>query len=155
MRLSELIPSSQVRIGLSAKSKREAIEELISLLPLASGDPGRAATVAAVLDRESVLSTGIGRGVAVPHGRTPAVPRLMGAFGTVPSGLPFDAVDGEPCRIFFLLVSPPESAGPHVRALAQVARVLNQETTKRALAAARTPEEAVAVFREDERREGL
>ena len=155
MRLSELIPAAHVRIGLSAKSKREAIEELISLLPLAGGDGGRAATVAAVLDRESVLSTGIGRGVAVPHGRTPAVPRLMGAFGTAPAGLPFDAVDGQPCNLFFLLVSPPESAGPHVRALAQVARVLNQEATKRALAAARTAEEAVAIFREDERREGL
>lgn len=154
MRLSDLIPPAQVRIGLAAKSKREAIEELISLLPL-NGEPGRTAAVAAVLDRESVLSTGIGRGVAVPHGRTPVAPRLMGAFGTVPDGLPFDAVDGEPCRIFFLLLSPPESAGPHVRALAQVARVLNQERTKRALAAARTAEEAVAVFREDERREGL
>jgi mannitol/fructose-specific phosphotransferase system IIA component (Ntr-type) len=154
MRLSELIPPAQVRIGLRAKSKREVVEELVSLLPLPAED-GRPEVVSAVLDRESVLSTGIGRGVAVPHGKTPAVPRLMAALGVAPEGLPYDAVDGEPCRIFFLLVSPPESAGPHVRALAQVARVLNHAAAKRALAGARTAEEAVAVFREDERRERL
>jgi len=154
MRLSDLIPPSQVRIGLRAKSKREVIEELVSLLPLPAGN-GRADVLAAVLDRESVLSTGIGRGVALPHGKTPAVPRLMGALGTCPEGLDFDAADGQPCLVFLLLVSPPESAGPHVRALAQVARVLNQAGAKKALAGAKTPEEVVAVFREDERRERL
>jgi PTS system nitrogen regulatory IIA component len=154
MRLSELIPPAQIRIGLRATSKREVIEELVSLLPLPAGD-GRAEVVAAVLDRESVLSTGIGRGVAVPHGKTPSVPRLMGALGTCPGGLPFDAVDGQPCSVFFLLVSPPESAGPHVRALAQVARVLNREAAKKALTGATTAQEAVAVFREDERRERM
>jgi mannitol/fructose-specific phosphotransferase system IIA component (Ntr-type) len=154
LRLSELIPPSQIRIGLKARTKREAIEELIALLPVPEGKP-RQDVVAAVLEREAVLSTGIGRGVGVPHGKSPAAPRLMGALGTCPEGLDFDAVDREPCRILFLLVSPPEDAGPHVRALAQVARVLNQERAKKALAAARTPEEAVAVFREDEKREGL
>lgn len=107
------------------------------------------------MEREAALSTGIGRGVALPHGKTVAVPRLMAALGTVPGGLPFDAVDGEPCRIFILLVSDPDSAGPHVRALAHVARVLNQEKAKRALVEARTPEDVLAVFREDEKREGL
>jgi mannitol/fructose-specific phosphotransferase system IIA component (Ntr-type) len=154
MRLSELIPPAQVRIGLRAKTKPEVIEELVSLLPLPEGKD-RAEVLAAVLDREAVLSTGIGRGVAVPHGKSPAVPRLMAALGVASSGLPFDAVDGQPCNIFFLLVSPPESAGPHVRALAQVARVLNHAAAKRELATARTAEEAVAVFLEDERRERL
>jgi PTS system fructose-specific IIA component len=153
VRLSELIPASQVRIGLAARTKREAIEELVGLLPLAAGD-GREEVVRAVLERESVLSTGIGRGVAVPHGKTAAVPRLMAAMAVSPGGLPFDAVDGEPCRVFFLLVSGPDDPGPHVRALAQVARVLNRAACKRALVEARTPEEAIAVFREDERREG-
>ena len=154
MRLSELIPPEQVRIGLKARTKNEAIEELVDALPLPDRSL-RGEVVRAVLERESVLSTGIGRGVAVPHGKTPAVPRLMASFGTVPEGLPFDAVDGEPCRILLLLVSDPDSAGPHVRALAQVARVLNQEKAKRALSEATTPEAVTAVFREDEKREGL
>lgn len=154
MRLSELLPASQIRIGLLASTKREAIEELVSLLPLPGGTGG-AEVVRAVLERESVLSTGIGRGVAVPHGKTEAVPRLMASLATCPGGLAFEAVDGEPCRILFLLVSRPDESGPHIRALAQVARVLNQEKAKRALAEAKSPEEIVAVFREDERREGL
>ncbi len=154
MRLSDLLPTAQIRIGLRARTKNEAIAELVDLLPL-EGPDGRPEVVRAVLERESVLSTGIGRGVAVPHGKTAAVPRLMAAMATCPEGLAFDAVDGEPCRILFLLVSNPDASGPHIRALAQVARVLNQERAKRALAEARTPEDVVAVFREDERREGL
>jgi mannitol/fructose-specific phosphotransferase system IIA component (Ntr-type) len=154
MRLSELLPPAQVRVGLAARSKREAIEELVGLLPLAEG-ADRLSVVAAVLEREAVLSTGIGRGVAVPHGKTPAVDRLMASMAILPEGLAFDAVDGQPCRILFLLVSHPDTPGPHIRALAQVARVLNQEGAKRALSAARSAEEAVAVFREDERREQL
>src|SRR5688572_15765117 len=90
VRLSELIPPRQIRIGLEAATKREAIEALVALLPLP--DPARRAeVVAAVLEREAALSTGIGRGVAVPHGKTPAVPGLMAALGTIPGGLPFDA----------------------------------------------------------------
>ena len=154
MRLSELIPAPQIRIDLAATTKREAIESLVALLPLP--DPGRRAeVVAAVLEREATLSTGIGRGVAVPHGRSGAVPRLMGALGTIPAGIPFDAVDGQPCRIFLLLVSDPAGSGPHVRALAHVARVLTQEAAKRALIAARSAEDVLAVFRADEKREGL
>ena len=126
----------------------------MDLLPLPA-DSDRECVVQAVLERESLMSTGIGRGVAVPHGKTPEVPRLMAAMATCPGGLAFDAVDGEPCRILFLLVSHPDDSGPHIRALAQVARVLNQERAKRGLAEARTPEDVVAVFLEDERREGL
>jgi mannitol/fructose-specific phosphotransferase system IIA component (Ntr-type) len=154
LRLSELLPPAQVRIGLRASSKSEAIEELVGLLPLPDA-AARAEVVRAVLERESSLSTGIGRGVAIPHGKTAAVPRLMAAFGTAPAGLPFDAVDGRPCDLFLLLVSDPEGPGTHVRALAQVARVLNREAARNALAGARTPDEVIAVFREDEKREGL
>ena len=154
MRLSDLLPPAQIRIGLRARSKRDAIAELADLLPLpAEGD--RAAVVRAVLEREALMSTGIGRGVAVPHGKSPGVPRLMAAMATCPGGIAFDAVDGEPCRILLLLVSHPDDSGPHIRALAQVARVLNQEKAKRGLAEARTAEEVVTVFLDDERREGL
>jgi PTS system nitrogen regulatory IIA component len=153
LRLSELIPAAQIRIGLPATTKREVIEALVDLLPVP--DPARRReVVAAVLEREATLSTGIGRGVAVPHGRTPAVPRLMAAFGTIPAGLPFDAVDGLPCSLFILLVSDPADSGPHVRALAHVARVLNREAAKRALAAAGSPEEVLAVLLEEDRRGG-
>ena len=154
MRLSDLLPPAQIRIGLRARSKKDAIAELAGLLPLpAQGD--RAAVVRAVLEREALMSTGIGRGVAVPHGKSPEVPRLMADMATCPGGIAFDAVDGEPCQILLLLVSHPDDSGPHIRALAQVARVLNQEKAKRGLAEARTAEEVVAVFLEDERREGL
>ena len=154
MRLSELLPPSQVRVGLAARTKREAIEELVALLPL-EGAEQRASVLGAVLEREAVLTTGIGRGVAVPHGKSAAVPRLMAAIAIHATGIPYEAVDGQPCHILFLLVSHPDNSGPHIRALAQVARVLNQERAKRTLVEAKTPEDVVAVFRDDESREGL
>jgi PTS system nitrogen regulatory IIA component len=154
VRLSELLPSNQIRVGLEVVSKREAIEALIDMLPL-NGNGCREQVLEAVLERESKLSTGIGRGVAVPHGKCDAVEGLMAAMATHEDGLPFDSVDGEPCRILFLLVSNTGASGPHIRALAQVARVLNQEKAKKALQAAQTPEEVVKVFRDDEAREGL
>lgn len=149
MRLSELIPAQQIRVGLRARNKREAIEELVGLLPIE--DPRRRdAVVDAVMERESVLSTGIGRGVAVPHGKTSVVGGLMASMAVHEEGLPYDAVDGQPCRILILLVSNPDNPGPHIRALAQVARLLNQERYKSAFTDARTPEEVVEVFRSGE-----
>ncbi len=154
MRLSDLLPPAQIRIGLLARTKDEALEELVGLLPLPDTSR-RGEVLSAVRTREAELSTGIGRGVAIPHGKTPAVPRLMASFATRPDGLAYDAVDGKPCTLFLLLVSHPDNHGPHIRALAQVARILNQERNKRVLAAARTPEDVLSVFLEDEKREGL
>jgi mannitol/fructose-specific phosphotransferase system IIA component (Ntr-type) len=149
LRLVEILPPAQIRIGLRATDKRGAIAELAGLLPLPD-EAVRAEVVRAVLEREVSASTGIGRGVAIPHARAAAVPRLMAALGTAPAGLEFDAVDGLPCRIFLLLVSGPADAGPHGEALVRVACLLNREEAKRALAEARTPEDVLEVLRRDE-----
>jgi PTS system fructose-specific IIC component len=153
VRLSELLPPAQVRVGLRARTKSAAIAELVDLLPLAEPED-RAAVLRAVLEREAESSTGIGRGVAVPHARAAEVPHLMASLATCPEGLAFDAVDGEPCRILLLLVSPPAESGAHGRALARVAGLLNRDAAKSGIAGARTPADVVAVLLEDERREG-
>jgi mannitol/fructose-specific phosphotransferase system IIA component (Ntr-type) len=149
LRLHELIPVQQIRVGLRAGSKREIIEQLVALLPLADSG-NRSAVLDVVMERESVLTTGIGRGVAVPHGKTPAVDGLMASMAIHADGLPFEAIDGQPCTIFILLVSHPDNSGPHIRALAQVARMLNQEKLKRAFIEAPTAEAVVEAFRAGE-----
>ena len=154
MKLSSLLPVTQIRVPLGAGSKEAALDELLALLPL--GDAAQRETVrAAVLERERELSTGIGRGVAIPHGKTAAVTRHVCAFGVAREPLDFEAVDGQPCTLFFLCVSNPKDAGEHVRVLSQVARVLNNAQARAALEAARTPEEVRQVFLDDEQREGL
>lgn len=154
MRLSTLLPTAQIRVPLAASSKAEAIDELLALLPLSDAAQSGAAREA-VLTREADGCTGIGRGVAIPHGKTAAVAHHVCAFGVSREGVDFEAIDGLPCRIFFLCVSNPKDAGEHVRVLSQVARVLNDARARAALEGAATAEAVRQVFLDDEAREGL
>ena len=154
MRLSDLLPSEQIRVPLRARTKSEAVDELLALLPLAD-DAQRTEVRASVLARETEMSTGIGRGVAIPHGKTAVVARHACAFGVAPEGIDYGAIDGLPCRIFFLCVSNPRDGGEHVRVLSQVARVLNDARARAALEGAQAADDVRRVFLDDEAREGL
>jgi len=154
VKLSALLPIAQIRVPLSARTKAEAIDALLAAV--AFEDEGqRAAARAAVLAREAEISTGIGRGVAVPHGRTAAVARHFCAFGVAETPVPWEAIDGAPSRLIFLCVSAEHDAAAHIRVLSQVARVLNNSTTRLALESAKRPEDVRRVFVDDEEREGL
>ncbi len=154
MKLSALLPAEQIRVPLAARTKAEAIDELLAAVPFESAAQ-RAAAREAVLAREAEISTGIGRGVAVPHGRTAAVSRHHCAFGVSKAPIAWDAIDGTPCRIFFLCVSAMQDAAAHIRVLSQVARVLNNSATRAGIESATAPDDVRRVFREDEEREGL
>lgn len=155
MKLSSLLPAGQILVPLSARTKDDAVDELLALLPIA--DPAqRAAVRESVLARELELSTGIGRGVAVPHGKTTAVARHACAIGVVPGeGIDWAAIDSLPCRIIFLCVSNPKDAGEHVRVLSQFARVLNDSRARDAIENATVPDDVRRIFLDDEAREGL
>jgi mannitol/fructose-specific phosphotransferase system IIA component (Ntr-type) len=154
VKLSALLPIAQIRVPLAARTKAAAIDELLAAVEF-DGDSQRAAARAAVLAREAEISTGIGRGVAVPHGRTASVARHYCAFGVAAAPIPWDAIDGAPTRIVFLCVSAEHDAAAHIRVLSQVARVLNNSTTRHALESAKRPEDVRRVFVDDEEREGL
>jgi mannitol/fructose-specific phosphotransferase system IIA component (Ntr-type) len=154
LKLSALLPAAQIRVPLAARTKSAAIEELLAAVPFAD-EAARKSARDAVLAREQEISTGIGRGVAVPHGRTASVRGHHCAFGVAETPIEWDAIDGAPCRLFFLCVSAERDAADHVRVLSQVARVLNNSATRQALEQARTPDDVRRVFLEDEEREGL
>jgi PTS system nitrogen regulatory IIA component len=153
MKLTDLLRPEQIRVPLAASDKQGLIEELVDLLPVNGDSRGR--ILDAVLERERVMSTGIGRAVAIPHGKTEAIEGILGAFGRTSEPVPFDAIDGEPVRLCFLIVSEPRTTGPHIRTLAQISRVLNNTRCKDALLRASSVEDVLRVFREDEEREGL
>ena len=106
----------------------------------------------AVEEREAVLSTGIGLGVAVPHGKSSAVQRLEMVCGTTRSGVEFDALDGEACRLFFCLVGPESAAGEHVKALSRIARVVRRDDVRARLLAAVSPESFIQTLVDAEQR---
>ncbi|MBL7961358.1 PTS sugar transporter subunit IIA [bacterium] len=145
-KLSEILLPSTIYLDLKGLTKQEIIDELITILDRAGFLLDKTAVREAVIERESKLSTGLGAGVAVPHGKTSGVNRLVGAFGIKREGIHFDAADGQPVKLFFMLVSPPSVSGPHVKALAQIAKFLRTDKNKEKLLNAKTPEEVHKIF---------
>src|SRR5437667_8577677 len=94
----------------------------------------------AILERERQLPTGMWYGVAVPHGKTPALSALVVVAGTTPAPVPYETIDGEPVRLFFLLAGPESAAGAHVKALSRISRLVRREPVRGRLPDARTPE---------------
>lgn len=157
MRLSALLDPDLVKVGLSAGSKREALAEMVDFLvargKIAAGDRGTA--LAAVQAREDSLSTGMEHGIALPHGSVDCVPELVGALGISKPGIEFASLDGRPAHLVVCLVVPRSRTSRHVRTLAGIAQLLNNEPLRKALLAATTPGEAMAVIRAEEASEGL
>jgi mannitol/fructose-specific phosphotransferase system IIA component (Ntr-type) len=130
--LTELLSPERVVVPLHAVNRQAAIEALTRRLSRIAGAEYEQ-VLGAVLERESVLSTGIGFGVAIPHARSAAVRELTMVAGVTPSPVPFDAIDGEPVRLFFLIVGPEASAGLHVKILSRIARLVRREPVRRQL----------------------
>ena len=139
MQLTDLLHPDRVRVPIHAADKAGVLKELSTLLAARAG-VGVEEVLQAVEEREAVLSTGIGLGVAVPHGKSSVVRRLEMVCGTSTAGIDFDALDGEACRLFFLLLGPESAAGEHVKALSRIARVVRRDEVRQRLLSATTPE---------------
>ena len=138
MRLSELLSPARIRVPLRAADKEGVLRELVEMV----GNGGLSDEVlAAILERERQFPTGIGYGVAVPHGKTPALSALVVVAGTTPAPVPYETIDGEPVRLFFMLAGPESAAGAHVKALSRISRLVRREPVRGRLLGARTPEE--------------
>ena len=134
-----------------ARDKSGVIAELTRHLTDKLGG-NYAEVLGAVREREAGGSTGIGFGVAIPHARSPGVKELSLICGVSPSPVPYDSIDGEPVRLFFLIVGPAGSAGQHVKVLSRIASLVRQESVRRQLCAAGTPDEFYSVLLDAEKR---
>lgn len=143
MNLKDLLTPESVLLSIEPGSKESMIECLVAALPLEGGDDRRQKVYDAVLERENVMSTGIGRGVAIPHAKTDGVAGLMAAVGISREPVPFDSIDGKPVSVFFLIVSNSRTSSPHIKALSLISRVLNDGARKSALMEATTVEEVM------------
>lgn len=150
MLLSELLSADRVRVPLAGRTKDQLLRELVELATPTRDPATIEAILTAVRERERELSTGIGSGVAIPHGKTPHVNQLVMAAGVTPEPVDFDALDGKPVHLFFLLVGPESAAGAHVKALARISRLLRRDALRVALRAAPTTEEFLRVVRDSE-----
>jgi mannitol/fructose-specific phosphotransferase system IIA component (Ntr-type) len=147
--LTDLITPARIRLPVESHDKPGVIRELATLLVAQCGGV-LDDVVQAVEDRERVLSTGIGFGVAIPHGKSPTLPGLGLVCGLSRHPIPFDSVDGQPVQLFFMLAGPESVAGPHVKVLSRIARLVRRESVRQQLIEAATPADFHRVIREAE-----
>jgi fructose-specific phosphotransferase system IIA component len=150
MTLTEILSPSGIKVPLASSDKEGIIRELVEVLSENGNVSDREAVVRAVLRRERTRTTGIGRGVAIPHGRCAEVKSMVMAVGTLPGGVDFDSVDGGRVHLVVLLISPASQTGLHIQALARISRIMADETFCRRLTAAGTPEEIYAAIQQRE-----
>ena len=136
MRISEFLSPEAVIAELASSSKQGVLAELCE--PLAKAQPGlqRERLVDVLVQREKLGSTGIGEGVAIPHGKLSDLSRLVASFGVSHGGVNFEAIDGKPTHLFFALLAPENSAGIHLKALARISRLFKNPQFRQAILAA-------------------
>jgi mannitol/fructose-specific phosphotransferase system IIA component (Ntr-type) len=148
--LSELLAPERVRVPLTSRTKDDLLRELVELAAGGRAAADVAAILQSVRDREQVLSTGIGGGVAIPHGKTPLVDELVVAAGLCARPVEFESLDGAPVELCFLLIGPESAAGAHVKALSRISRLLRRDTLREALRDVTSAEEFLRAVRESE-----
>ncbi len=152
MRILDIVPPGAVVDGLRAETKegvlRELSEAVCRRVPALSSER----LTAILMEREGLGSTGIGEGVAIPHGKVPGIDRLVAAFGRSREGVQFGSIDGKPARLFFLIIAPENSAGMHLKALARISRLLKDERFRGRLLSAEDAEGLSRIFREEDER---
>lgn len=150
MKFSDFVSNKSIRAELTSVDKESVVSELVDAL-LEAGDikpADREDIIKAIMKREELGSTGIGRGIAVPHTKHPSVEKLIGTVGVSVDGVDFDSLDGEKVQLFFLLVSPPDRPGDHLRALENISRQLRDETFCRFLKQSKNIEDIVQLLEE-------
>ncbi len=146
MKITDILQKTCVRVPLKSTDKTAAITELVHLLEEGGRLTDRDEVLKAVLIREQTRSTGIGEGLAVPHGKSHGCGSLTMAVGKPASPMDFDAVDGRPCFFLVLLASPADVTGPHIQALARISRLWQTASFRKAIAAASSADELYAAI---------
>ncbi len=150
MKIMDFLNKKAVTVHLRSVDKESVIRELVDLLAKADEIKNKEELIKALLTRESLGSTGIGQGIGIPHAKSENVKNLVAAFGLSQKGVNFDSLDGEPAYIFFLLIAPEESAGPHLKALARISRMLKDKYFREMLKKAKDEKEILCIIQEED-----
>jgi PTS system nitrogen regulatory IIA component len=135
MALADLIPSGGSAVDLGASSRKQALQAMADIASVQCGLPART-IFDAVLQRERLGSTGVGQGVAIPHARLRGINQVVGVFARLRAPVDFDAIDGRPADLIFMLLAPEDAGAEHLKALARVSRLLRREDVRQRLRAA-------------------
>ena len=151
MKILDILDKECIIPELRSRTKEEVLEELTGALQDCKAHLDKDALVEVLLERERLGSTGIGDGIAIPHGKVQDLDELVLSFGRSTQGIDFDSMDGRPTHLFFLLIAPENSAGIHLRALAKISRLLKSSHFRQRLLEAETEEELFQVIHEEDK----
>ncbi len=148
MNLKTVLTQDTISLHLKGTTKEEIINEMLDILVRENKVQDREAALAAVMDREEKMSTGMKHGIAIPHGKSNTLSDLVACIGISDNPVDFDALDHEPCRIFIMTLSPVEKTGPHLQFLAEVSLLFKSSEKRNELLNAETTEEVLKVLTE-------
>ena len=146
MHLTEIIDEQCIKIPLQHKSKRGLIKELVDLLAEAGRIEDRDGILESVLEREKLMSTGVGNGVAIPHAKSKLVDTIIAAFGITSEEVDFQSLDDKPVRLIFLLIGPEDNPSLHIKALSKISRLTSHKQYRQNLLSAASPAEVVQII---------
>lgn len=148
--INQLLRPDQVHIGLSGTSKSEVINALVDVLDNHDSITDIEAVRSAIFEREEMMSTGVGKGLGLPHAKTSAARQTVAAFATTAHPVDFGSVDNEPIQLLLLLVGPEEHKSQHVKILGRISRLVSRDDFRQRLIEADTPKTVIQVLREGE-----
>ncbi|MGQ9629798.1 MAG: PTS sugar transporter subunit IIA [bacterium] len=153
MKIIDYLDRDAVEADLKSTSKGKVLEELVQMLVRSGKVKNLNRVVENLREREELGSTGIGQGVAIPHSKCDEVKDLVIAFGRSKEGVNFEALDGEPVYLFFLLLAPRDAASIHLKALARISRLLKNKSFRQALRNANSANEIIDIIREEDEKQ--
>lgn len=152
MKLSEILTDEMVIIPLKNHKKEDIIKEMVDHLHDRKKIGNRDKILKAILDREKVMSTGVGDHVAIPHGKADGVKDIVASLGITDRDVDFHSIDNKPVRLIFLLVGPPDKTGPHLKALSRISRLMHREEFRNKLLESKTSKQVMSVIEKEEER---
>jgi fructose-specific phosphotransferase system IIA component len=150
MKISDILSPDVIEVNLGVKDKDDSLNKIIALAAKSKRilDLGKVSQT--ILDREKLVSTGVGKGFAIPHGKTDAISDIVAAFVITKDPIDFDSIDGEPVRFIFLLVGKETLLNTHIKLLSRISRLMNKDEFRSKLLGAKTKEEVLKIFKDEE-----
>ena len=150
MKITDILNEKVIVTKLPGSTKADILNSMIDLAATSDRVIDKAKMRSAILEREKIMSTGVGSGFAIPHGKTDAVQDIVAAFAITEQPIDYQSLDDQPVRIVFLLVGKDNSVGPHIKLLSRISRLMNKEEFRKKLIDAESPSEILQIFKLEE-----
>ncbi len=151
MKISDILSTDVIAVNLDVTDKDDAISKVIELAAKSNKILDKEKVSKTIFEREKLVSTGVGKGFAIPHGKTDSISDVVAAFAITKEPIDFDSIDGEPVRFIFMLIGKENLLNTHIKLLSRISRLMNKDEFRERLLDAVSPEEVHSIFKEEEK----